>query len=169
MLQGSPLSLSTVGIGSATFSPILPSRRSTWLLVTMRFSRCVSPIQAPCHCCLICAMWSAILELASALLLLAFIMVFLSSVMLVSFSLTVFLHGTHWCFHLSQSFSYKTRRCFHINIFTVGNMRVMICLGQGGLHSLSASSFHLSRCFYHGKLVCCWLEILLVGQLHHWF
>ena len=28
-----------------------------------------------------------------------------------------------------------------LNIFTVGNMRVMICLGQGGLHSLSASSF----------------------------
>ena len=27
-----------------------------------------------------------------------------------------------------------------INIFTVGNMRVMICLGQGGLRSLSASS-----------------------------
>ena len=29
-----------------------------------------------------------------------------------------------------------------LNIFTVGNMRVMICLGQGGLRSLSASSFH---------------------------
>ena len=29
---------------------------------------------------------------------------------------------------------------FH-NIFTVGNMRVMICLGQGGLRSLSAASF----------------------------
>ena len=29
------------------------------------------------------------------------------------------------------------------NIFTVGNMRVMICLGQGGLRSLSASSFFL--------------------------
>ena len=27
------------------------------------------------------------------------------------------------------------------NIFIVGNMGVMICLGQGGLHSLSASSF----------------------------
>ena len=27
-----------------------------------------------------------------------------------------------------------------LNIFTVGNMRVMICLGQGGLCSLSASS-----------------------------
>ena len=28
-----------------------------------------------------------------------------------------------------------------LNIFTVGNMGVMICLGQGGLHSLSASSW----------------------------
>ena len=28
-----------------------------------------------------------------------------------------------------------------LNIFTVGNMRVMICLGQGGLRSLSASSY----------------------------
>ena len=27
-----------------------------------------------------------------------------------------------------------------LNIFTVGNMRVMICLGQGGLRSMSASS-----------------------------
>ena len=27
-----------------------------------------------------------------------------------------------------------------LNIFTVGNMGVMICLGQGGLRSLSASS-----------------------------
>ena len=27
-----------------------------------------------------------------------------------------------------------------LNIFTVGNMRVMICLGQGGLRSLSVSS-----------------------------
>ena len=29
-----------------------------------------------------------------------------------------------------------------LNIFTVGNMRVMICLGQGGLRSLSASCFN---------------------------
>ena len=29
-----------------------------------------------------------------------------------------------------------------LNIFTVGNMRVMICLCQGGLRSLSASSFN---------------------------
>ena len=28
-----------------------------------------------------------------------------------------------------------------LNIFTVGNMRVMISLSQGGLRSLSASSF----------------------------
>ena len=28
-----------------------------------------------------------------------------------------------------------------LNIFTVGNMKVMICLGQGGLRSLSASSY----------------------------
>ena len=37
-----------------------------------------------------------------------------------------------------------------LNIFTVGNMRVMICLGQGGLRSLSASSFdciHFAQCF----------------------
>ena len=27
-----------------------------------------------------------------------------------------------------------------LNIFTVGNMRVLICLSQGGLRSLSASS-----------------------------
>ena len=28
-----------------------------------------------------------------------------------------------------------------LNIFTAGNMGVMICLGQGGLRSLSASSY----------------------------
>ena len=28
-----------------------------------------------------------------------------------------------------------------LNIFTVGNMGAIICLGQGGLRSLSASSF----------------------------
>ena len=32
-----------------------------------------------------------------------------------------------------------------LNIFTIGNMRVMICLGQGGLRSLSASSYHIWR------------------------
>ena len=30
-----------------------------------------------------------------------------------------------------------------LNIFTVDNMGVMICLGQGGLSSLSASSYYL--------------------------
>ena len=30
-----------------------------------------------------------------------------------------------------------------LNIFTVGNMGVMICIGQRGLHSLSASSFNI--------------------------
>ena len=38
-----------------------------------------------------------------------------------------------------------------LNIFTVGNMGVMICLGQGGLRSLSASSFFLfflRKCMY---------------------
>ena len=35
-----------------------------------------------------------------------------------------------------------------LNIFTVGNMRVMICLSQGGLRSLSASSIeHLTQRF----------------------
>ena len=29
-----------------------------------------------------------------------------------------------------------------LNIFTVGNMGVLICLGQGGLRSLSASSYY---------------------------
>ena len=35
-----------------------------------------------------------------------------------------------------------------LNIFTVGNMRVMICLGQGGLRSLSASSFSIILVLY---------------------
>ena len=33
-----------------------------------------------------------------------------------------------------------------LNIFTVGNMGVMICLGQGGLRSLSASSLVMGPC-----------------------
>ena len=37
-----------------------------------------------------------------------------------------------------------------LNIFTVGNMRIMICLGQGGLRSLSASSF---KCDQHYALL----------------
>ena len=40
-----------------------------------------------------------------------------------------------------------------INIFTVGNMRVMICLGQGGRRSLSASSIShvIVRDFFQNK------------------
>ena len=34
-----------------------------------------------------------------------------------------------------------------LNIFTVDNMGVMICLGQGGLRSLSASSFSFAMTF----------------------
>ena len=37
-----------------------------------------------------------------------------------------------------------------LNIFTVGNMRVMICLGQGGLRSLSASCLS-STCMKRNK------------------
>ena len=40
-----------------------------------------------------------------------------------------------------------------LNIFTVGNMRVMICLGQGGLRSLSASS--ISNKEYSSKRILC--------------
>ena len=36
-----------------------------------------------------------------------------------------------------------------LNIFTVGNMRVMICLGQGGLRSLSASSYYYYYYYYY--------------------
>ena len=43
-----------------------------------------------------------------------------------------------------------------LNIFTVGNMRVMICLGQGGLRSLSASSSCLlSSLFLVTLLISC--------------
>ena len=35
-----------------------------------------------------------------------------------------------------------------LNIFTVGNMGVMICLGQGGLRSLSASSSRMFLVFF---------------------
>ena len=38
------------------------------------------------------------------------------------------------------------------SIFTVGNMGVMICLGQGGLRSLSASSLQL--CFMSELFAC---------------
>ena len=36
-----------------------------------------------------------------------------------------------------------------LNIFTVGNMRVMICLGQGGLRFLSASSLYILTDLFH--------------------
>ena len=42
-----------------------------------------------------------------------------------------------------------------LNIFTVGNMRVMICLGEGGLHSLSASSLiYDGRALYDFMQLC---------------
>ena len=44
-----------------------------------------------------------------------------------------------------------------LNIFTVGNMRVMICLGQGGLRSLSASS-----CYYYYNVVMTYTVLLAV-------
>ena len=36
-----------------------------------------------------------------------------------------------------------------LNIFTVDNMGVMICLGQGGLRSLSASSYYYYYYYYY--------------------
>ena len=57
-----------------------------------------------------------------------------------------------------------------LNIFTVGNMRVMICLSQGGLRSLSASSFiiylFISVCICICIYVCC-NEIKSRNQQHH--
>ena len=44
-----------------------------------------------------------------------------------------FLGGGEWGGSLSPP---------RLNIFTVGNMGVMICLGQGGLRSLTASSYY---------------------------
>ena len=43
-----------------------------------------------------------------------------------------------------------------LNIFTVGNMGVMICLGRGGLRSLSASNVFGSI----GLSVCLWTTLL---------
>ena len=40
-----------------------------------------------------------------------------------------------------------------LNIFTVCNMRVMICLGQGGLRSLSASSLYIHQLYGNGLLI----------------
>ena len=50
---------------------------------------------------------------------------------------TVFPSGKFGIFVIPTTGEHHIR----LNIFTVGNMRVMICLGQGGLRSLSASSF----------------------------
>ena len=47
-----------------------------------------------------------------------------------------------------------------LNIFTVGNMGVMICLGQGGLRSLSASSCHC-----HSNHVHIWGTLALVALI----
>ena len=50
-----------------------------------------------------------------------------------------------------------------LNIFTVGNMRVMICLGQGGLGSLSASSlsyFFKNSALSKGESVTIFLTIM---------
>ena len=48
-----------------------------------------------------------------------------------------------------------------LNIFTVGNMRVMICLGQGGLRSLSASSLEYTMIYFHNFVLL--LDISWVG------
>ena len=47
-----------------------------------------------------------------------------------------------------------------LNIFTVGNMGVMMCLGQGGLRSLSASSVFGSI----GLFVCLFVCLSVCGQ-----
>ena len=49
-----------------------------------------------------------------------------------------------------------------LNNFTMGNMGVMICLGQGGLRSLSASSLALKSLITTGRNV---LRILSVVHL----
>ena len=51
-----------------------------------------------------------------------------------------------------------------LNIFTLGNMRVMICLGQGGLRSLSASSCLYFDMFIHVLFV---IVLILCTTLHH--
>ena len=48
-----------------------------------------------------------------------------------------------------------------LHIFTVGNMGVMICLGQGGLRSLSASRFMLNLFYVTLK---CPNPLLFVGN-----
>ena len=50
-----------------------------------------------------------------------------------------------------------------LNIFTVGNMSVMICLGQGGLRSLSASSLliHSFFCSFMYTLFGIYVNVLI--------
>ena len=61
-----------------------------------------------------------------------------------------------------------------LNIFTVGNMRVMICLGQGGLRSLSASSFliklqwDLFLCVYRPAAVTFYYCSRCGSPFHEW-
>ena len=52
-----------------------------------------------------------------------------------------------------------------LNIFTVGNMGVMICLGQGGLRSLSASSFKLAMLPSDSTPLKTWLKIPYLSSL----
>ena len=58
-----------------------------------------------------------------------------------------------------------------LNIFTVGNMRVMICLGQGGLRSLSASSciyltcHHLIDVHFHKFFTCLDINKICLNQV----
>ena len=47
-----------------------------------------------------------------------------------------------------------------LNIFTVGNMGVMICLGQGGMRSLSASSVFGGVGLFACLFVCLWATLL---------
>ena len=55
-------------------------------------------------------------------------------------------------------------------MFTVGNMGVMICLGQGGLRSLSASSYLLGKggyVFGSVGLSVCLFVCLFVCEQHY--
>ena len=51
-----------------------------------------------------------------------------------------------------------------LNILTVGNMRVMICLGQGGLRSLSASSLRIFFAFFLNRQRCRMTETFAIGE-----
>ena len=68
-----------------------------------------------------------------------------------------------------------------LNIFTVGNMRVMICLGQGGLRSLSTSSWSfiwsisfikITQCLYswvHVMVLCHISCIIFISLFKKWW